>query len=435
MKKKILYLCLCGLFVSSCSDDYITSSTAEENFGNIPDVQVVNLKDYISNSDLRLRSSLGIEDSIVLKFKDENAFIKEMQKIEALSDEERSKYIARYQGFISIDSVYNQAMREADSLEFDTPEEYFSYKSKYEKYLYFPEYGEDFGAYLPYKEKEIASISNKDGIYLVGNTIYQENRISAYEELQETGNAYYDDTLNRNTEAVLSDQENIISLRGANDFDFYNGKDRKIDKVGGRDNTLTNGFDSGWFKGGKKNKRKLRLKLNFIYKTDSKRNLALEWHTEVSFRKKTIFGWANYSSETRLNGNIYTMDDNKKIVDRYILEHNSGHPSSHDGRGAPVRCVLIASGKIIIDNDYKMSNGGAGNIPGRDLFHLPTVQGRIEVYYRGFGTTMIFQPYCPAVTFVVPIVTWDGEKGYNGVYSLNQYKIKGYTFNWNKYFK
>ena len=428
MQKQFLYLCMCALFVSSCSDDYTTNTV--DTLENIPDVQVVNLKDYISSSDPRLRTSSGMEDSIVLKFKDENAFIKEMQKMEGLSDEERSKYMSRYQGFISIDSIYNQAMREADSLEFETPEEYFSYKAKYEKYLYFPEYGEDFGAYLPYKEKEIASVSNKDGIFLVGNTLYQEDRISTYQELQETGGAYYEDSLKINTQ----DQESIINnLRSSDDFKYYNGRDKKIDNLGGRDNTLTNGFDSKWLIGGKGNKRKMKLKVNFIY-TNPSNKIALQWHTEVSFRKKTIFGWANYSSETRLKGNIYTIDDNKKIVDRYILEHNSGHASSHDGRGAPVRCILIASGKIIVDDKPKISNGGAGNVSGRDLFHLPTVQGRIEVYYQGFGTTTVFQPYCPAVTFATPI-NWNNETNYNGVIKLNGYQNNGYTFSWSKYFK
>lgn len=129
-----------------------------------------------------------------------------------------------------------------------------------------------------------------------------------------------------------------------------------------------------------------------------------------------------------------TYDDNGSGSDFYSLNHSSNHPSSHDGYGSPVKCILLAEGQLIVDNDYNPSNGGAGNIPGRSAYHLPRLSGQLYVYYQGFGTTSIFWVNTEPVNFVLSTSLIDNANS-NAIYTLAQYSSAGFYFNRSKYLK
>lgn len=425
-KKHIFYYLFASIFLISCSND--------DDFSSVdytPDIRVVNLKDV--KPELRSAlDSLSIDmNEYVLKFKNEQIYLNTIEKLSKLTSEERSNWSSAFSCFISSDNIFNQAMLAADSLEFNTVEEYSYFKNEYQKYLYFPEHDEDFGAYLPYADKIATATYSKSGIIMIGDNIILKDRITTYEELQKTGQAYYD--LKRETISQTSSNNDLMqsytSARAAG-LQYLNGKIRKFDKVGKGD-YLSSQFTTGWIQ---KGDRRLQLKVNYIVELNKDAKLALKWHTEVSFRKSTVLGWVNYSSTTELYGHLTAYDDNGSGPDFYSIYHKSDHPSSHDGYGSPVKCILLAEGQLIVDNDYNPSNGGAGNIPGRSAYHLPRISGQLYVYYQGFGTTSIFWINTDPVNFVLSTSLIDNTNN-SGIYTLNQYSSAGYYFNWSKYLK
>lgn len=63
-----------------------------------------------------------------------------------MSVSDRDKWLETFGGFESLFQIYEKAMSDADSLDF-TIDEYKWFKEKYGKFLYFPEYNDDYGAY------------------------------------------------------------------------------------------------------------------------------------------------------------------------------------------------------------------------------------------------------------------------------------------------
>lgn len=283
MKKTHIFYCLfTSIFLISCSNN--------EDFDHAnytQDIQVVNLKDV--KSEVRSVTDFQTIDpnEYVLKFKDEQVYLNTLSKLSKLNSEARSKWASTFTPFISSDSIFNQAMLVADSLEFNTVEDYSYFKNKYQRYLYFPEYEEDFGAYLPYEDKVEAVIYSKSGIIMIGDNIILKDKISTYEELQKTGQAYYDLKKEIIKESSSSNGlENLSeSSRSVAGLQYLNGKARNFDKVGTGD-YLSSQYNTGWIQ---KDNRKLQVKLNYIVELNREAKLALKWHTEVSFRKKNTF--------------------------------------------------------------------------------------------------------------------------------------------------
>lgn len=97
-----------------------------------------------------------------------------------------------YPNFISILDLYKDAMEWADINLDETENSYNTWKKMYGDYLYFPEYKEDYGAYIPISKKTIAAVSNISGKVVVGDQIVDMKDIFSYEDLQLKGcDAYY----------------------------------------------------------------------------------------------------------------------------------------------------------------------------------------------------------------------------------------------------
>ena len=119
-----------------------------------------------------------LEDSI-LNFADNNALEN------ALSDIENTVNSLQKEGFKSMYNVFDEAMGDADNY-YDTKEHYEQFKVKYAS-LYFPEYGDDYSAYLPISDQKLAKLANKNGFLKVNGELIDCKDISSYVKLDSLG--------------------------------------------------------------------------------------------------------------------------------------------------------------------------------------------------------------------------------------------------------
>jgi len=309
---------------------------------------------------------------------------------------ERKEWVKSIGNFQSLAEIYEQAMEEAAELDF-TETEYKAFKAKYQDYLYFPEHEDDYGAYLPVSDEVKACLLNPYGRFLIGDQLVEEDLISTYTALQETGQAYY-----RLQEDLKEEPESEgVQLRStkqtvyAHMLEFPSGfSDNKI-KVGGN----AYEFVKDWTEVG--NGKKIRVTFGRIYRKRSGNTAQLCWHSEVSFRKKGFLGkWYNYSSETTFIAAIRYNDGKMQQC-----AYKGSGSSSHDGYwDAPYQKVN--------KYDYNLLQAGSNNVdlhanfPNLHLYYFKGYFAVITVDYRGM----------PA-----PIQTHDSKGGmyaYRKVYEL-----------------
>lgn len=163
------------------------------------------------------------------------------------------------EGFTSLYDIFNTAMEEAESY-YERIGGYEEFKLKYNT-LYFPEYGDDYSAYLPVSDKYLAKLVNKDGeIIIAGKTVCFMD-ITNYQQLIEMGIAPKEEN---------DDMELQNLAYPINKLPETKCKDRKI-----------------W--------------VNTHVRAGSFPGVSQEIVIEVCFRRKGILGvWYNYSSETRM---------------------------------------------------------------------------------------------------------------------------------------
>lgn len=180
--------------------------------------------------------------------------------------------------FHSLYDDFKNAMNEAESY-YDRPGGYEEFKEKYSM-LYFPEEGEDYSAYLPVSNKNIAKLLNSKGEVIIGGNTVNLLDISSYEQLKQLG---------------LTPPDQKIETRSTNE-----------------------NSNGPLLEGIRANNRELWVEpLRRIYAAYPVGEGLI---VEVCFRKRGAFGiWYNYSSETSLR--IYA----KKVSERTMTGF-----SSHD---------------------------------------------------------------------------------------------------------
>jgi succinate dehydrogenase flavin-adding protein (antitoxin of CptAB toxin-antitoxin module) len=194
-------------------------------------------------------------------------------------------------GFHSLYDDFINAMNEAESY-YERAGGYEEFKQKYAM-LYFPEEGDDYSAYLPVSDKNIAKLLNSNGEVMIDGEIVNLKDINSYEQLIDLKLAPpSENAINLTTRANTDYPLNELSLVKCND--------RKL-----------------W--------------VNVILRPGSSPGIYEEILVEVCFRKKGALGlWYNYSSDTFL------------AWEPGVSYHKSGY-SSHDylwarvfKNGAPV---------------------------------------------------------------------------------------------------
>lgn len=230
----------------------------------------------------------------VLNFASDGEFHDAIKVLSTLNVEERKEYVASHFGNIkTLQTLYDEAMADAALLD-ESRAAYESFKNKYADYLFFADYKDDKGVYIPVSNEIVASLLNEKGEVCINKQIENKKDIFCYTQLQATGQAMYDADLSSTTRA-LSFGTNVGSE-----------------------------YDSGWHK---ENGKKIRLKCGRQVIGDSgilTTPVSLRLHVEISFRKHTWLGYINYSSHIDLNGTFSVLGVTQDVHESKTAD------SSHD---------------------------------------------------------------------------------------------------------
>lgn len=178
MKSLLSVFLLSSLALMSCSKDLDNMPEATSNSGN-----------------LRLFGEVVEQKDGVLKFSDEVSFkkvLKNLGEAQAVMTKAGNDgvgvdadYALEDNGFQSIYDDYVASADEAE-LYYDRWEDYYQFKDKYSN-LYFPELENDYSAYLPISDKNIAKLANKEGFIMIGDELVDCKDITTYEDLERLG--------------------------------------------------------------------------------------------------------------------------------------------------------------------------------------------------------------------------------------------------------
>lgn len=315
MKVKYLLVALIVPFACACSNDSLNEAVDQSNKPQVVSRSVENM----------------------LSFDSDASFQQAVETLKSMNSwEEKNSWLkANFGDFQSMQSVYDAAMAEAENLG-ETEEEYKAFKDKYST-LYFPMYQEDYGYYIPLRDLDMAALVNENGNVRIAGSVVNKKDLTSYQELAALGRAYYNYGINLCAESSTELKNGFV--------------------IGER-------YESGWRK---ENGKKINFKARRLVRDD-----ALKLHIEISFRKKTWLGWTNYSSHTKLTGDIKLYNNSGVLMQTLPLLHESNHASSHDSYTGPLAMGL--GKKTPSGNAYKQ---------GYDVYKLV---GNASVEYRGMPT-------------------------------------------------
>lgn len=323
--KKVLSLLLLLMAITSCTNDLETME--EVSLGE-------QKKDIVLLEGNSLTKSSNDQSDNILQFKDRTVLDETISHLKKMTNEERLEW-EKEMNFISLNSIYEKALDEVTIME-GTAEDYYNLKDEYQSYLYFPEYKEDYGVYLPVGDEEVASVLNKNGEVMIGDEVINMKDIFSYGDLQLTRNSLYD----------------LEVLPRLSNKDY-----------------IGNQYDSGWSEHGS---RKCKLKAGRRIMDVKKTEIAL--HIEISFRKKGVFGWMNYKETTQTTGNYGPQQG--PVFDTFYQEETGR--SSHD------HYVARGSHNWWIAGVTKTA---------------PKIDGNFTVKYVGFNVTTKYVFSLPQTTF------------------------------------
>lgn len=318
MKKSITFM-LCTFLFCACNNDTLTEFNSSQN------------------------ESANKENSSMLHFNSEKDYQQAIESLASLENKgQKDQWLkSKYGKFTSLKAVYDSAMIDAAKLD-ESKEAFVQYKDKYKKSLYFANYKDDCGAYLPVTNTDAAYLLNADGNVSIAGKVINKRDVDSYAKLQQAGVAMYDNKF-------------LALTRGGWSYNILHHSTTAFQD---KSNNVGEEFDSGWWK---QNKRKVRLKCGRkVLKGYSLQGytFVMKMHLEVSFRKKTWLGWANYSSVTETVGEF---EGGLNDVDTY---RESGW-SSHD-------FYKEVSVEPFVEN-------------GRIFWYNAPIKGKLTVNYQGIG--------------------------------------------------
>ncbi len=330
----LFYLILVSiLFISSCSSDD-RFDVDESSSMSVSGIEVVTVK---VSPNLRSSDSNN-ETETLLRFRDEVTLNNTKVLLDDMTKYEQADWLAKLQGFTSLSELYEYALDEAESY-YERPGGYEEFKAKYPM-LYYPEEGADYGAYLPIKDESLAVLSNENGHYMIGNEIIEGDVITDYSDLIEIGLAdigeildYTEGEVIKDTISTLSSQLRAINYGDGTPIYAYHIKKHadwagSKTKVGGDKHE----HNTGWRKVGDGKKIKVtcgRITRPVYNLGVLPKGFKLDWHVEVSFRKRGFLGvWYNYSSATKIE--LVALYDKEPDVEATRKVLYSEGTSSHD---------------------------------------------------------------------------------------------------------
>lgn len=225
----------------------------------------------------------------ILSFDNEAAFWEAVEKVR--NNEISVALLTRSTSeddFLSLYREFDQAMEEADNF-YQRAGGYEEFKQKFPN-LYYPQYNDDYSAYLPVSDEAIAKLVNPQGKVIINGDERDMRDVFSYEKLQELGLAIPDETGTVSLRALPIN--NVIDPT----IPYY----RALTEVK-KDIT---------------SKRKMWVTVRGIER-NAPNNLPFtkikEARIDVCFRKKGALGWYNgklygYPMIVDLNKTKYTLD-------------------------------------------------------------------------------------------------------------------------------
>lgn len=173
-------LLLCGLIACSNEDgmDSIGKEKANSQQFNLYGINVENKNGILSFENEDQMKELVNNISGVST---PNPVLKSLSVLTNLTQVEALKK----EGFRSLYDVYVEAMSEAENY-YEREGGYEEFKAKYSS-LFFPEEGDDYSAYLPISNSELAKIADVNGTVIVGGKTISLIDINSYKELEDLG--------------------------------------------------------------------------------------------------------------------------------------------------------------------------------------------------------------------------------------------------------
>lgn len=183
MKKKIL-LCISSAFLCSllaCNEDELLNDKTQ----SIKEVEVISIGS---------RSIKKVNDKLAFSSKEEMKEVASLLRKISIKDQQDENFLStraeekNEKGNIDFKSLYDifeSAMNEAESY-YERPGGYEEFKEKYSA-LYFPEEGDDYSAYLPISDKDLARVVNENCEVIIDNQIITLRDIHSYQQLVELG--------------------------------------------------------------------------------------------------------------------------------------------------------------------------------------------------------------------------------------------------------
>lgn len=374
--KTVVFFTLFSLFFS-CSD--VFDSIDNDSVELPPRIEIVKVE--VPQS---FRSS-GRTEEVMLKFRDETVLSEVCSELSLLTAADKLEYIGKIGDFPSMYTLYERAMAEAESY-YDREGGYEEFKAKYPDF-YYPERDDDYGAYLPFQNPSLSCLASEYGNLMIGDNIVQNKRITTYEELQGTGQALYDKVREIGESSIVQtdpDPTNIYAYYLPL-FSDWSGAKRKVGGDAFEHNT-------DWIKVGDGKK----LKVTFgritrtVYRVGLPMAYRMDWHVEISFRKKGFLGcWYNYSSRTDSFLSVkYDSSEDYKDISGIGVRLTANGVSSHDFY-IPAQCIHIPL----------YSGGGVNvfNVQTREkeyfakwLYDMPAYSAVLDVTYRGMSGSKRF---------------------------------------------
>lgn len=397
-----LFFIFCFILLFSCSDNSIIDEINDERIDNELDIEVVKL----SASKLKAAGNENVtEDEYALKFKDGETFQKTMDKLQEMSTEERLAWNEKLNNFTSVAQEYEIAMQEAESY-YDRPGGYEEFKAKYNN-LYFPEEGDDYGAYIPLKNELEAFSTNENGRLIIGDEIINAETINSYDELLTSGRGMIEEAPSGIFD--VDDKESIIpSETGLKVAPDEQDRVYAVYMTPGawffEKRVMGDGqykHSTGWRTYGS---RKIKIDLKRETKTNHwlvvlPGGFRLEWHLEVSFRKKGFLGiWYNYSSSTSTTVKIDYFDSSGCSMNHsQIMRLSESGTSSHDmWSEAYVIRYIKPDSYDSWNNVYDYYSRNYRPFP-RCVYEMPFYWADITVNYQGVPQTLRFAFAAPTL--------------------------------------
>lgn len=185
MKKYFLKtLCLSAMLLSfiSCSNDDNSILTNEiEGKTNAVNLYGINVENVDGTLSFENESSLKEAVKIVSDYSTPVYMVKSESLATNLTEIKKLKET----GFRSMYDLFVDAMNDAESY-YEREGGYEEFKAKYPT-LYFPEAGDDYSAYMPIMDNDLAKLADVNGNVIINGNIVSLKDVTSYKQLQDVG--------------------------------------------------------------------------------------------------------------------------------------------------------------------------------------------------------------------------------------------------------